>query len=123
MLLTPLRTRALRPLRARPAGGPLPAQLPGLAARQINLGANRFNGSLPASWTSASLEDLDLSSNQLSGVLPSAWGDAGALPKLAQLHLPGNQLAGTVPQAWTAGAFATPVMLEPRPGNPRLCGE
>lgn len=47
---------------------------------------------------------------QLWGSVRCAW-----LPVVAT--------AGTVPDQWTAGAFAAVLMLEPRPQNPRLCGE
>lgn len=106
----------------RLGGAPLPSGLLSLATQRIDLGGNRFTGPLPANWTSASLIDLDLRDNQLTGGLPGSWGGSTALPQLALLHLQGNNLSGLVPEAWTAGAFASPLVLESRPGNERLCG-
>ena len=73
-----------------------PALLQGLPGLQtLNLSGNAFNGSLPAQWASSALQTADLSGNSLTGALP--------------------------PQ-WLAGAFAQPLVLGLRPGNPRLCG-
>ena len=77
--------------------GTLPlALLQGLPALQaLNLSGNSFSGPLPAAWASRALQSADLSGNDLSGALPAEW---------------------------LAGAFAQPLVLGLRPGNPRLCG-
>lgn len=78
------------------AGTLPPALLQGLPGLQaLNLSANALSGSLPAQWASSSLATADLSENSLTGALPPEW---------------------------LAGAFAQPLVLGLRPGNPRLCG-
>lgn len=102
-------------------GGSLPPGLLSLAATNLSLGGNAFTGQLPANWSSPTLLELDMGNNNLTGTLPPAWG--ASLPALAALRLEGNSLEGLFPiPDWTDTGFATPIILDPRPGNTRLCG-
>ncbi|KAL4458769.1 hypothetical protein ABPG75_013634 [Micractinium tetrahymenae] len=102
-------------------GGPLPPNLLALASTNLSLGGNSFSGQLPSNWSSQTLQELDLGRNNLTGSLPPAWG--AALPALVALKLEGNALEGLFPiPSWTDTGFATPLILDPRPGNPGLCG-